>query len=76
MKDHIFAEDLDVVALQETIKQDFTDIELRELSGSRDFNWVWVPARGHLVGILTGVSVDEIEIESTHLGAFFLSCLT
>lgn len=38
MKDHIFAEDLDVVALQETIKQDFTDIELRELSGSRDFN--------------------------------------
>lgn len=50
MREHIFAEDLDVIALQETIKQDFTDKELRELSGSRDFSWVWIPAKGHSGG--------------------------
>jgi exonuclease III len=54
VKEHILTEDLDIVAIQETIKQDFIDIELKELSGNTDFNWLWVPARGHLGGSLLG----------------------
>jgi hypothetical protein len=37
VKEHIMLEDLDVVALQETIKQDFSDSELKELAGNKDF---------------------------------------
>lgn len=36
--DHIMLEDLDIVVLQETIKQDFSDKDLKELSGNRDFS--------------------------------------
>lgn len=50
VKEHILTEDLDIVAIQETIKQDFIDIELKELSGNRYFNWV--PSRGHSGGSL------------------------
>jgi len=75
IKEHILAEDLDIVALQETIKQDFTDSELKELSGNREFAWLWVPARGHSGGILTGVRVDDLELENSHMGSFFLAVL-
>lgn len=37
MKNHVIQEDLDVVALQETIKQDFDDLELKDRAGNRDF---------------------------------------
>ena len=73
--DHILTEDLDIVAIQETIKNDFTDSELKELSGNRDFNWMWVPAKGHSGGILTGVRTDELEVEHFHLASFFLTVL-
>lgn len=36
---HILQENLDVVGIQETIKQDFTDHELKDMSGSVDFVW-------------------------------------
>jgi len=34
VKDHIISDSLEVVALQETIKQNFEDWELRELAGN------------------------------------------
>jgi hypothetical protein len=72
---HILDEDLDIVALQETIKNDFTDTELKEISGNRVFNWLWVPTRGHSGGIITRVRTDELEIENSHLGSYFLVVL-
>jgi hypothetical protein len=72
---HILDEDLDIVALQETLKNDFTDTELKELLGNREFNWLWVPARGHFGGIITGVRTDELKIENSHLGSYFLAVL-
>lgn len=75
VKDHIMIEDLDVVALQETIKSDFSDSELKEISGNREFCWVWAPARGHSSGLLTGIKVDEFENEQSVIGTFFLAVL-
>jgi exonuclease III len=65
VKDHVIQEDLDVVALQETIKQNFDDIELKELSGNRDFTWIWSSARGHSWGLITGVKSESLEIEES-----------
>jgi exonuclease III len=39
VRGHILADNLEIVALQETIKQDFEDWELRELAGNQDFSW-------------------------------------
>jgi exonuclease III len=36
VKNHVI-QDLDVIALQETIKQDFDDLELKDIVGNRDF---------------------------------------
>ena len=38
MKEHVLQESLDLVALQETIKQDFEDWELKEMSGNKEFD--------------------------------------
>ena len=38
VKKHVLQESLDLVALQETIKQDFEDWELKEMSGNKEFD--------------------------------------
>lgn len=50
MKEHILVEDLDVVALQDIIKLDFSDKELKELSVIRIF-----AGFGLLPGVTQGV---------------------
>lgn len=62
VKNHILQEDLDIVALQETIKQDFSDKELRDLVGTLDFNWFWSPAKGHSRGLILGYKTEMFEI--------------
>ena len=46
---------IDIVCLQETIKQDFTDVELQSLEIGEKFFWCWLPASGHSGGILLGL---------------------
>lgn len=75
VKEHIFANDLDVIAIQETIKRDFSDSKLRDLSSNKDFVWHWVPAKGHSGGLLTGVRVDDLEMDDSHLGSSFMAVL-
>ena len=75
MKEHVLQESLDLVALQETIKQDFEDWELKEMSGNKEFNWIWVPARGHFGGLLTSVNIEGFEIEHSVLEQFFVGVL-
>ena len=43
-------EDVDIVGLQEMIRQDFSVTELESLSGHK-FSWHWLPATGHSGGI-------------------------
>lgn len=47
---HVLQDDLDIAVIQETIKQDFSDGELREMAGNKVFAWHWIPARGHSGG--------------------------
>lgn len=68
-------EDLDVVALQETIKQDFPDLELKELAGNKDFCWFSVPAKGHSGGLIIGIKIDEFELEQSRNSSFFMASL-
>lgn len=75
VKDHILTEDLDVVALQETIKQDFSDLELKDMARNKDFVWDWVPTRGHSGGLLTGINNENFELEQSAFGSFFLASL-
>lgn len=72
---HILQEDLDVVAMQETIKLDFLDKELKEMSGTSIFNWFWIPAKGHSGGLLLGVKDDSYEVEDVNKAEFFLGVL-
>ena len=68
-------EDLDVVALQDIIKLDFSNKELKELSGNKDFSWIWAPSRGHSGGLITGIKVDAFKLEQSVIGTLFLAVL-
>lgn len=73
VKEHILQEELDIVALQETIKQDFEDWELREMARNKDFSWHWTPARGHSGGMILSICNDDIEIELVEMTSYFLA---
>lgn len=75
MKNHVIQEDLDVVALQETIKQEFSDWELKEMDGNKDFAWFWTLAKGHSGGLISGVSLDAFEIVDSILEDYFVAIL-
>lgn len=72
IKDYIWNEKLDIVGLQETRKHDFLDSELREMCGSLDFEWKWVPSQGLSGGILVGINREKLELEEVILGSFSL----
>ena len=65
-------EDVDIVGLQEMIRQDFSIQELEGLSRHK-FAWQWLSASGHSGGILLGVKEDTFEVEDMDQGEFFLS---
>jgi hypothetical protein len=50
MRDHR----LDILGLQESIKPDFSIVELRSLECSNPFIWNWVRVEGHSGGMLLG----------------------
>jgi hypothetical protein len=45
------------------------------MAGNNDFCWIWVPARGHSGGLITGVKNDGFELEESSSGTFFLATL-
>ena len=64
---------IDIICLQETIKQDFTDMELESIEVGDKFFWCWLPAVGHSGGMLLGLRDSMFEVESTDRGQYFLS---
>ena len=72
LREHMRREDVDIVGLQETIRQDFSIQELEGLSRHK-FAWQWLPTSSHLGGILLGVKEDTFEVEHMDRGEFFLS---
>jgi exonuclease III len=64
---------VDIIFLQETIRQDFTLAELDSLEVGDKFFWSWLPANGHSGGILVGFRDSVFEIGSTMKGSFLVA---
>ncbi|KAE8821478.1 hypothetical protein D1007_00251 [Hordeum vulgare] len=63
---------IDIVGLQETIRQDFRILELPRLS-RHQFAWQWLPASGNSGGILLGVREDAFRVDDMDRGEFFVN---
>jgi endonuclease/exonuclease/phosphatase family metal-dependent hydrolase len=73
LKEYLRLHRIDVVLLQETIKQDFTDVELRSLEVGERLFWDWLPATGQSCWMLIGVRDSVFEVGSIDRGQYFLS---
>jgi hypothetical protein len=72
IRDLLAREHLDIVGLQETIKRDFSQADLRAIDPQGKFAWHSLPALGHSGGILVGVNEDTFEAIAWTEGRFFL----
>ena len=70
IKDYCRKEGVDIIGLQETIKQSFEKHELESLVGGAHFSWHWLPAIGHSGGILLGANEDKFQVEVKETGSF------
>jgi exonuclease III len=68
LKDYLQLHKIDIAVLQETIKQDFTDAELRSLEIGDKFVWCWLPANGHSEGLLIGCRDSMFEVGAVATG--------
>jgi exonuclease III len=73
IQDFLKKEQLDIIFLQETMRKDFTDQELRGLVNGVLFHWHWQVAEGQSGGMLLGIRDDTSEVGSIDQGQFFLS---
>lgn len=73
LKKYLHKERIDCVALQETIKSDFSFTELKSIDPRERFVWQWVPANGHSGGLLLGLDHDKFLVTSWTAGTYFLS---
>ena len=73
LREYIAREHIDVVALQETIKVDFTYRDLSAYDPLHRFVWGWVPSAGHSGGLLLGCNSDVCDIVTWDVGSFFIA---
>jgi exonuclease III len=73
LRDFIRKEQLDIIFLQEMIRQDFTDQELRGLVNGELFHWHRRAAVGRSGGMLLGIKDESFEVGAIDQGPFFLS---
>jgi exonuclease III len=73
LRDYLRKESIDVICLQETIKQSFTDQELKSIEPGETFHWSWVSASGHSGGLLLGFRDSVFEVGSIDQCKFFIS---
>jgi exonuclease III len=64
---------VDILFLQETIRQDFSLQELEGFEFGDKFYWTWLPAVGQSGGMLMGLRDSTFEVGATDQGVFFLS---
>ena len=57
-------EKVDIVGIQETIKQTFSPHDLDSLALGGCLVGIWIPSRGHSGGILVGVKEDILQVEN------------
>ncbi|KAK1684683.1 hypothetical protein QYE76_045531 [Lolium multiflorum] len=73
LKEYLHLHRIDIVCLQETIKQDFSDQELRSLEVGEKFFWWWLPAKGQSGGMLLGFRDSVFEVGRVTLRRYFIS---
>jgi exonuclease III len=73
LKDYMRHHRVDVIGLQETIRQDFSMPDLRGLKRGGQFVWNWLPVVGHSGGMLLGFRDDKFEVGEWMKGTFFIS---
>lgn len=71
LKDYLQKYQVDIVAIQETKKEEFTNRFLRSLSPRLDL-WIHLPSSGASGGILFGGDSNKIEIQSHSIHQFCL----
>jgi exonuclease III len=64
---------VDILFLQETIRQDFSLHELESLEVGDKFFWTWLLASGHSGGLLVGFRDSCFEVGVVHKGEFLIS---
>lgn len=64
--------DLDFIALLETHKRNFTDVDLNSYCGGREYHWQWCPPKGRSGGILLGVNKVTFDVQESWLGEFIV----
>jgi endonuclease/exonuclease/phosphatase family metal-dependent hydrolase len=73
LKDYLRKYKVDIIFLQETIRQEFTLQELEGFEFGDKFYWTWLPAVGQSGGMLLGLRDNTFEVGATDQGLFFLS---
>jgi hypothetical protein len=56
--------------LQETMRQDFTDQELRSIVNGDLFHWHWRSSVGRSGGMLMGIRDENFEVGAINQGTF------
>src|SRR5205809_8003699 len=70
--DIVKANNLDVIAVLETGKQDMSRSNLARLSGGVDFTWHYLPPRGRSGGILLGIKTSSMDVLAFSNGEFHI----
>lgn len=74
LRELVFEQKVEIICLQETIKDSLTDKELKDLLGGH-FSWRYVAAKGHSGGMMTGVKDILYEWVQWDQGEFSLKAV-
>lgn len=72
LRELVAQEHVDVVGIQETIKQSFSSNEPESLAPDGMLCCNWLPSRGHLGGILMGVKEYCLQVENWEQAEFYV----
>jgi exonuclease III len=72
-KEWVVSQNVEVICLQEIMKDDFSIAELRGLVTGQNFAWNWTASAGHSGGTLLGVKQCDLDAIVMDEGEFFSS---
>jgi hypothetical protein len=55
---------VDFVCFQETTLQDLSDACIKSVDPNRVFLWDWVPSKGRVGGLISGINLVRFEVGS------------
>jgi hypothetical protein len=70
--ENIREQNLDIVAILETGRRDFSASFLTNLSAGKDFIWFCLPSHGRSGGILVGINAETLLVKDVDYGDFLV----